>query len=113
MRTLAAYSEFSGARTIAGHDVPQMIGQVAQIELSHGSKTWAQLHAAMPLQGFGKDLNRNGLWQGPTLEEGETYRALLDPRRFYESLAALVEAKFVVDRRNTSSHAKVIFREDG
>src|SRR5690349_16956768 len=34
MRTLGAYSEFAGAKTIAGHDIPQMIGKMAQIELS-------------------------------------------------------------------------------
>jgi hypothetical protein len=43
MRTLGAYSEFGGVKTIAGHDVPQMIGKMAQIELSHGGKTWTQL----------------------------------------------------------------------
>jgi len=47
MRALGAYSEFMGTKTIAGHDVQQMIGKMAQIELSHGGKTWAQLYAAM------------------------------------------------------------------
>ena len=61
MRTLGAYSEFAGTRTIANHDVPQMIGKMAQIELSHGGKTWAQLYAAMALESFGKDLNHNSL----------------------------------------------------
>jgi hypothetical protein len=42
MRALGAYSEFTGTKTIAGHDVAQMIGKMAQIELSHGGKTWAQ-----------------------------------------------------------------------
>src|SRR6202521_5128165 len=30
MRTLGAYSEFAGTKTIANHDVPQMIGKMAQ-----------------------------------------------------------------------------------
>src|ERR1700676_5581222 len=30
MRTLGVYSEFAGLKTIAGHDVPQMIGNMAQ-----------------------------------------------------------------------------------
>jgi hypothetical protein len=34
MRTLGVYSELFGTRTIAGQDVPQMIGKMAQIELS-------------------------------------------------------------------------------
>jgi len=84
MRTLGVYSEYFGTREIAGHDVPEMIGKMAQIELSHGGKTWAQLYAAMALQSFGTDLNHNALWQGMTTEQREEYRKLLDPARFYE-----------------------------
>jgi hypothetical protein len=47
MRALGAYSECFETRSIAGHDVPEMIGKMAQIELSHGGKSWAQLYAAM------------------------------------------------------------------
>jgi len=39
MRTLGAYSEFAGTRTMANHEVPQMTGKMAQIELRHGGKT--------------------------------------------------------------------------
>ena len=85
MRTLGAYSEFAGTTTIANHDVPQMTGKMAQIELSHGGKTWAQLYAAMALESFGKDLNHNALWQGLSSEERATYVALLDPARFYDA----------------------------
>src|SRR6266478_6339060 len=85
MRTLGAYSEFAGSKTIAGHDIPQMNGKMAQIELSHGGKTWAQLYAAMALESFGKDLNHNALWQSLSSEGRQTYVALLDPGRFYDS----------------------------
>ena len=85
MRALGAYSEFAGTKTIAGHDVPQMIGKMAQIELNHGGKTWAQLYAAMALESFGTDLKRNTLWQGLSSEEREAYLALLDPGRFYDA----------------------------
>jgi hypothetical protein len=85
MRTLGAYSEFTGTKTIAGHDVPQMIGKMAQIELSRGGKTWAQLYAAMALESFGQDLNHNVLWQSLSSEERATYSALLDPGRFYDA----------------------------
>jgi hypothetical protein len=84
MRALGAYSECFGAKTIGGHDIPEMIGKMAQIELSHGGKSWAQLYAAMALQSFGADLNRNVLWQGMTPEEREAYRELLNPGRFYD-----------------------------
>src|SRR6266849_3071378 len=85
MRTLGAYSEFARSKTIAGHDVSQMIGKIAQIESSHGGKTWAQLYAAMALESFGKDLNHNALWQSLSSEERATYVALLDPARFYDA----------------------------
>jgi hypothetical protein len=85
MRTLGAYSESAGTKTIANHDVPQMIGKMAQIELNHGGKTWAQLYAAMALESFGTDLKHNALWQGLSSEGRATYIALLDPGRFYEA----------------------------
>jgi hypothetical protein len=85
MRTLGAYSELAGTRTIAGHDVPQMIGKMAQIELSHGGKTWSQLYAAMALESFGTDLKHNALWQGLSSEERQAYLALLDTARFYDA----------------------------
>ena len=84
MRTLGAYSRCFETKTIAGHDIPEMIGKMARIELSHGGKTWAQLYAAMALQSFGTDLNRNALWQSMTSEEREAYRELLNPGRFYD-----------------------------
>jgi len=85
MRALGAYSEFMGTKTIAGHDVPQMIGKMAQVELDHGGKTWAQLYAAMALECFGTNLKHNALWQGLSSEERQAYLALLDPGRFYDS----------------------------
>jgi hypothetical protein len=85
MRTLSAYSELFGTRTIAGHEIPQMIGAMSRIELSHGGKTWAQLYAAAALRSFGTDLRHNVLWQGMTPEEQNNYRALLDPARFYDA----------------------------
>jgi hypothetical protein len=85
MRTLAAYSQFSETKTIAGHDVPQMIGKMARVELGHGGKTWAQLYAAMALESFGADVKHNALWQALSSEEREAYLALLKPGRFYDS----------------------------
>jgi hypothetical protein len=85
MRTLGAYSEFSGSRTIAGQDVPKMIGEMARIELNRGGKAWSQLYAAMALESFGRDLGRNTLWQELSAEQRKIYLVLLDPNRFYDS----------------------------
>lgn len=85
MGALASYSAFAGSTTVAGRDVIPMLGRMAQIELSHGGKTWAQLYAAAALRSFGIDLNRNALWQGLTPQEKTAYRELLDPRRFYDA----------------------------
>jgi hypothetical protein len=84
MRTLGAYSECFETRTIAGHDVLKMIGKMARIELRQGGKSWAQLYAAVALQSFGTDLNRNALWQSMTPDERGAYRELLNPGRFYD-----------------------------
>lgn len=106
MRALGVYSECFGTSTIAGHDVPEMIAKMAQIELSHGGKTWAQLYAAMALQSFGADLNHNALWQGMTAQQREEYRKLLDPARFYDekthTLIRLPENYFGVAARIAS-----------
>ena len=85
MRTLGDYSALAGTNTIAGRDVPKMIGKMAQIELSQGGKTWAQLYAALALESFGTDLKSNALWQGMSSEERSAYLALLDPGRFYDA----------------------------
>ena len=85
MRTLGAYAEFTGTQTIANHKIVQMIGQMAQIEHDRGGKTWAQLYAAMALESFGTDLNKNPLWQGLNSEQRRSYLALLDPGRFYDT----------------------------
>jgi hypothetical protein len=84
MRALAAYSEFAGTRTVAGHDVVPMIAHMAPIELRQGGKTWAQLYAALALQHFGTDLNHNALWQSLSSAEKEAWKSLLDPGRFYD-----------------------------
>ena len=83
-RTLAAYSDFAGTRTVAGRDVVPMVAQMGLIELHQGGKSWAQLYAALALQHFGSDLNHNALWQGLSPEQKTQWRSLLDPGRFYD-----------------------------
>lgn len=83
-RTLAAYSDFAGTRTVADRDVVPMIAQMGVIELHQGGKSWAQLYAALALQHFGSDLNHNALWQSLSPEEKIAWKSLLDPGRFYD-----------------------------
>src|SRR5258707_10915691 len=85
MRTLGAYSEFAGTKTIANHSAPQMIGEMAHIELDHGGKTWAQLYAAMALESFGTDLNHNVLWQGLPSQATATDVSSPPPGRFFDA----------------------------
>jgi hypothetical protein len=73
MRTLAAYSDLAGTRTVAGRDVVPMIAKMGLIELRQGGKTWAQLYAALALQHFGTDLNHNALWQSLLPAEKEAW----------------------------------------
>jgi len=84
MRTLAAYSDLAGTRTVAGRDVVPMIAKMGHIELLQGGKTWAQLYAALALQHFGTDLNHNALWQSLSPAEQAAWKTLLDPGRFYD-----------------------------
>jgi hypothetical protein len=87
LRALASYSEVSGARTLAGHDVPQLIGKAGLIEAKHGGKAFAQMYAAMALRSFGTDLKTNPVWQSLTPQEQSEWRSLLDPARFYDRKA--------------------------
>jgi hypothetical protein len=84
MRALASYSALSGQRTIAGRDVPTLIGQIGLIEAKRGGKTFAQLFGAMALLHFGADLKTNPVWQALSPEEQAAWRSLLDPSRFYD-----------------------------
>src|SRR5712691_3786277 len=116
MRTLGAYAEFAGTKTIANHDIPQMIGKMAQIELNRGGKTSTQLYAAMALESFGTDLTHNSLWQALSPEERATYVALLDPGRFYQSkthtLIHLPENYFGVAARIAAIDYELGFNKD-
>ena len=84
MRALASYSDLSGERTIAGKDIPRLIGQIGLIESRGGGKAFSQLYAALSLRSFGVDLKNNSLWQALTPEEQTAWRSLLDPTRFYD-----------------------------
>jgi hypothetical protein len=84
MRALAAVSELTGERTIAGKDVAILIGKMGLIESRRGGKTFAQLYGALALQHFGSDLNKNPLWQSLSPNEKVAWRSLLDPGRFYD-----------------------------
>jgi hypothetical protein len=84
MRALAAYSQLSGKRTVAGQDVARLIGQMGLIESRRGGISFAQMYAALSLQDFGTDLNTNPLWQSLTPEQRQAWTSLLDPNRFYD-----------------------------
>ena len=84
MRALAAYSNFTDTRMVAGRDAPSLIGKMGLIEERNGGKTWAQLYAALALWSFGRDLKTNALWQGLSPQEKAAWHSLLDPGRFYD-----------------------------
>lgn len=84
MRALAAYSETTGQRELAGRDLAKWVGQIGLIEARAGSKAFSQLYAALALRHFGRDLKTNPLWQGLTAEEQKAWLSLLNPERFYD-----------------------------
>lgn len=84
MRALAEYSDLTGSRTIAGKDIPTLIGKIGLIESRQGGKTFAQLYGAIALRHFGTDLAHNAVWQSLSPDEQKDWRSLLDPDRFYD-----------------------------
>jgi hypothetical protein len=84
MRTLASYSDFAGTDAVAGREIAPMIAKMGLIEMQHGGLTWAQLYAAMALRHFGTNLDHNKVWQTLSANERKSWRALLDPTRFYD-----------------------------
>jgi hypothetical protein len=84
MRALAAIAQHANARTLADRDVPQWVGRMGLIEARAGSKAFSQMYAALALQHYGEDLDRNPVWQKLTPAERDEWRSLLDVKRFYD-----------------------------
>jgi hypothetical protein len=84
MRALADVAALSQKRTIAGRDVPQLVGKLGLIEAKLGGKTFAQLGGALALKRYGTELGKNAVWQSLSPAEREAWRSLLDPGRFYD-----------------------------
>jgi hypothetical protein len=84
MRAVASYSLLSGETTMAGRDVPKLIGQTGLIESRGGGKAFAQMYSAISLRSFGTDLKANRVWQALKPEEQAAWRSLLGPTRFYD-----------------------------
>jgi hypothetical protein len=84
MRALAAEAQHAGVATLAGRDVPQWIGRMGLIEARAGSKAFSQMYAALALQHFGEELDRNPVWRQLTPRERDEWRSLLDVQRFYD-----------------------------
>jgi len=84
MRAVASYSALAGDTTLAGKDLPKLIGQLGLIEADRGGKTFAQLYAAISLRQFGTNLQKNAVWKKLTPQEQVQWRSLLDPGRFYD-----------------------------
>jgi hypothetical protein len=84
MRSLAAYSDTTGKRELAGKDLVKTVGQIGLIEARAGSKAFSQLYAALALRHFGRDLSTNPLWMSLSPEEQKAWLSLLNPERFYD-----------------------------
>jgi hypothetical protein len=84
LRALASYSELSNNRSLAGRNLPELIGKAGLIEARGGGKAFAQMYGAIALRSFGTNLKTNPLWQSLTPPEQAEWRSLLDPARFYD-----------------------------
>lgn len=84
VRSLAAYAETRGTRTVAGRDIVPLVASVGVIDSKSGSKAFSQLYAALALRHFGRDLKQNALWQSLSDADKSAWKSLLDPTRFYD-----------------------------
>ena len=89
-RALAAYAEMSGERTLAGRDLAREVGRVGLLEHRLNSTRFSQLYCVLALRHFGRDLERNAVWQSLTEEERAQWRKLLDVSAFYDAKAQKV-----------------------
>jgi hypothetical protein len=84
MRALAVIAQHANAPALDGRSVPQWVGRMGLIEARAGSKAFSQMYAALALQRYGEDLDRNAVWQQLTPSERDEWRSLLDVKRFYD-----------------------------
>jgi hypothetical protein len=84
-RALAAYAEMSGERTLAGRDIAREVGRVGLLEERLNSTRFSQLYCVLALRHFGRDLERNAVWQSLTEDERARWRKLLDVSAFYDA----------------------------
>ena len=84
-RSLAAYAEMSGERTLAGRDLAREVGRIGLLEERLGSTRFSQLYCVLALRHFGRDLERNAVWQSLTEDERARWRKLLDVSAFYDA----------------------------
>jgi hypothetical protein len=84
MRALAAIAQHAKAPALADRDVAQWVGRMGLIEARAGSKAFSQMYAALALQHYGENLDRNAVWQKLTPAERDEWRSLLDVKRFYD-----------------------------
>jgi hypothetical protein len=84
MRALAAIAQHAKAPALADRDVARWVGRMGLIEARAGSKAFSQMYAALALQHFGENLDRNAVWQTLTPAERDEWRSLLDVKRFYD-----------------------------
>src|SRR4029079_10875475 len=84
MRALAAIAQHAKAPRLADRDAAPWVGRMGLIEARAGSKAFSQMYAALALQHYGENLDRNAVWQSLAPGEGDEWRSLLDVRRFYD-----------------------------
>ncbi|HEX8138093.1 MAG TPA: hypothetical protein VF544_10920 [Pyrinomonadaceae bacterium] len=84
MRAVGAYAELTGKRSLAGRDLAREVGQIGLLEYRLGGTRFSQLYAVLALRHFGRELDRNAVWQSLTESEREQWRKLLDISAFYD-----------------------------
>ncbi|MEK6337712.1 MAG: hypothetical protein AABM67_22555 [Acidobacteriota bacterium] len=84
MNAVGAYAALSGKHSLGAHDLAREVGQIGLLEHRLKGTRFSQLYGVQALRFFGRDLNKNPVWQGLNEEERAQWRQWLDVSSFYD-----------------------------
>lgn len=84
MNAVGAFVGLTGQQNLGSHNLAREVGQVGLLEYRLKSTRFSQLYGVLALRNFGRDLNKNAVWQSLTEEQREQWRKFLDISAFYD-----------------------------
>jgi len=84
MNSVGAFAALTEKSKLGNHDLAREVGQVGLLEHRLKGTRFSQLYGVLALRYFGKDLDRNPVWQSLTEEQRAQWRSFLDVSAFYD-----------------------------